>query len=113
MFCNAQAPTAPDIVFELLMELFGKFDQDAVQKDSEGNLLPSSKMPGVVLKELDSVPESDFKELLALPYQDMYVVLFKALKTDEVLRHVGLVMGECSKSFICCTFNLRCFVRRR
>lgn len=92
IYLFSQAPTAPDLVFDLLMSLFKKFDQDAIERDSSGKLMPSSVLDGVFIEEYDSVTEADLTPLLVLPYQDMYAILVAALETDAVLEHVSIFL---------------------
>lgn len=85
-----QAPTAPDVIWKMLMKIFKQWDMDAMDRDpSTKQPIIADIVPGAVVKKLESIPETDLIMLLRLPYQDMFRVLHDVLETNKLLEHVS------------------------
>ena len=86
-----QGPTAPDDVYDLFLRFLSLVDTDAVVEDPDtgdiSRAVPGT-LPGVLLTEFESVKDSHLRTLLALPYQDMKIVLTELLYTEAIPKQV-------------------------
>ena len=97
IICSLQGPTAPDDVYELLMELMEGVDGDAVTRNQdeetamERPLVRIRPYPAGVSFQPgsdDKIKESNLKAILKLPYQDMKIVLTDVLRHDAARKQV-------------------------
>ena len=91
---HIQAPTAPEDVYNMLLELVESFDVQAFKEDEKGELVPiRPPLPGVALKERMTVGTSHLSPILRLPFSDMREVLKRVLRQDAARKRVAYDKG--------------------